>query len=143
VTEHAPIRGFEDAVGQLHLPPERLLKTIVFRASAGGFVLAALAAARHLSYGGLARAAGVPRAQLRQATADDMGLLGMEPGGASPVCGAGGVTVVFDHDVSAMGRVYCGSGRADRTVEVEAGELLRLVRPIVARISAESAAATS
>jgi hypothetical protein len=36
-----------------------------------------------------------------------------------------------------MSTVFCGSGRPDRTVEIEATTLIALVRPIIAAVAAE------
>jgi Cys-tRNA(Pro)/Cys-tRNA(Cys) deacylase len=135
VHEHPPIRKYEDVQRVLGLPPEQLLKTMVFRTSEGRFLLVAVPVLHRVSYGKLARAAGVPRARLRQADAGDLALLGMEPGGAGPVCDGQDATVIFDAAVPGMGRVYCGSGRADLTIQVDAGDLLRLLRPTVAEVS--------
>ena len=43
---------------------------------------------------------------------------------------------VFDVSVLKMDTVFCGSGRADRTVEIEAKTLIDLVRPIIAAVAA-------
>ncbi|GAA2255789.1 hypothetical protein GCM10010145_24970 [Streptomyces ruber] len=135
VLDHVPVVGREDAENRLGLATEQLLKTMVFRVTDGGFVLAALPVTGRVNYGRLARAAGVPRARLRQAGPDELSLLGMEPGGASPVCDLPDVVTVFDASVASMGTVYCGSGRADRTVVVEAARLIELVRPRVEELS--------
>ena len=41
IHEHEDSRTFADAVDKLPFPPERMLKTIVFRLKSGGWVLAA------------------------------------------------------------------------------------------------------
>ncbi|MFH9086516.1 aminoacyl-tRNA deacylase [Streptomyces sp. NPDC017673] len=135
VLDHVPIVGREDAETTLGLTTEQLLKTMVFRTADGGFVLAALPVTGRVNYGRLARAAGVSRAKLRQAEPGELSLLGMEPGGASPVCDLPDVVIVFDTAVTRMGTVYCGSGRADRTVRIEAAQLIELVGPKVEELS--------
>ncbi|MEU5400819.1 hypothetical protein ABZ348_16190 [Streptomyces sp. NPDC005963] len=35
--------------------------------------------------------------------------------------------VVFDGSVSSLGRVHCGSGRADSSIEIEAAELMAAI----------------
>ncbi|MCM3925368.1 YbaK/EbsC family protein [Frankia sp. AiPs1] len=127
--DHQPIVGRADAE-LLGFPTERLLKTMVFRNADRGFVLAALPVTGRVNYGRLARAAGTSRAKLSQAAPEDLRALGMEPGGASPVCAAPGVVVVFDAAVRHMGVVCCGSGRADRTIQVDVDHLIELVKPI-------------
>ncbi|EIV92379.1 hypothetical protein FraQA3DRAFT_1928 [Frankia sp. QA3] len=133
--DHDPVVGRADAELLLGLPTERLLKTMVFRNADGGFVLAALPVTGRVDYGRLARAAGTSRAKLSQAAPEDLRALGMEPGGASPVCAVPGVVVVFDVAVRQMGVVFCGSGRADRTIQVDVGHLIELVEPIFDELS--------
>jgi Cys-tRNA(Pro)/Cys-tRNA(Cys) deacylase len=136
VRQHVPIVGRDDAERELGLPTERLLKTMVFRAGET-VVLAALPVYGKVNYGKLARAVGVPRSALRQADAEDLRAVGMVPGGASPVCGVDGVVTVFDVSVPDMGVVYCGSGRADQTVQIEAKALVELVQPVIAPLVAD------
>jgi Cys-tRNA(Pro)/Cys-tRNA(Cys) deacylase len=135
VRQHVPIIGRDDAEQKLGLPTEKLLKTMVFRAGET-VVLAALPVHGKVNYGKLAQAIGVPRSALRQADADDLRSVGMVPGGASPVCGVDSVVTVFDSSVPDMGLVYCGSGHADRTIEIEAEALVELTRPIIAELIA-------
>lgn len=134
VREHAPITGHASAERELGLPSGQMLKTMVFRAGAAT-ILVALPAHGRVHYGKLARAVGVPRGVLRRAEPDDLARIGMMPGGASPVCDADGVIIVFDVSVLEMGTVYCGSGRADQTVQVEAKALIDLVRPVIAAVT--------
>lgn len=134
VQEHAPITGHASAERELGLPSDQMLKTMVFRAGAAT-ILVALPAHGRVHYGKLARAVGVPRGMLRRAEPDDLARIGMMPGGASPVCDADGVIIVFDVSVLEMGTVYCGSGRADQTVQVEAKALIDLVRPVIAAVT--------
>jgi Cys-tRNA(Pro)/Cys-tRNA(Cys) deacylase len=133
--DHVPIVGREDAEQKLGLPADQLLKTMVFRTAEGGFVLAALPVTGRVNYGRLARAAGVSRSKLSQAAPDDLRLLGMEPGGASPVCALADVIVVFDESVRRMGTVFCGSGLAHRTIRIEADHLIELVDPRIEALS--------
>lgn len=136
VQEHVPIIGQADVERELGLPVDQLLKTMVFRAG-DKTVLVALPVHGKVNYGKLARAIGAQRSTLRQAEPEDLARIGMMPGGASPVCGADEVITVFDVSVLDMGTVFCGSGRADRTVEIEAKALVELVQPIVATVIAD------
>ena len=133
--DHPPIRTLEDIDRVLKLPQDRLLKTMAFR-TPDGFLLAALPILARVAYGALARAAGRPRSALRQADQDDLAELGMEPGGVSPLTDVPGTMVLFDVAVPEMDSVYCGSGRADRTIEVGVPGLLRAARPVVGELSA-------
>ncbi|NJP89877.1 hypothetical protein HCN51_10540 [Nonomuraea sp. FMUSA5-5] len=132
--EHVPIVGRHDAETKLGLPTHMMLKTMVFRTVDGTFVLAALPVTGRVGYARLARAAGVRRDQLRQAAPEELRLLGVEPGSASPVSDADGVVIVFDASVPGMGTVYCGSGRPDRTIEIDADVLIEVVKPRLAEL---------
>jgi Cys-tRNA(Pro)/Cys-tRNA(Cys) deacylase len=136
VREHVPVIGQADAERELGLPADQMVKTMVFRTD-DTTVLVALPARSRVHYGKLARAIGVQRSVLRQAGPDDLARIGMAPGGASPVCGVGGVITVFDVSALKMSAVFCGSGRPDRTIEIEATTLIELVRPIIAAVAAE------
>ncbi|WP_309111506.1 YbaK/EbsC family protein [Saccharothrix sp.] len=132
---HAPIRTYEDIERELDLPADRLLKTLAFRAEDGRFVLVSLPMLLPVGYGKVAKAAGVSRSKLRRAGDDDLRELGMAPGGISPVTRVEPRTVVFHTTVPDMGTVYCGSGRDDETVQVEAADLVALVQPVLAEVS--------
>jgi Cys-tRNA(Pro)/Cys-tRNA(Cys) deacylase len=135
VLDHVPIIGQEDVERELGLPVDQLLKTMVFRADET-LILVALPVRGRVNYGQLARATGIPRGKIRQAGPDDLRQLGMEPGGASPVCDSAGVITVFDESVPRMGIVFCGSGRCDQTVEIEASALVGVTRPVIATVTA-------
>jgi Cys-tRNA(Pro)/Cys-tRNA(Cys) deacylase len=110
-----------------------LLKTMAFR-TPDGFLLAALPILARVAYGALARAAGLPRSALRQAGPDDLAELSMEPGGVSPLTDVPGTVVLFDVAVPEIGSVYCGSGRADRTIKVDAAGLMRAANPVLGEL---------
>ncbi len=132
---HPPIRTLQDIERLLKLPTDQLLKTMAFR-TPDGFLLAALPILARVAYGALARAAGLPRSALRQAGPDDLAELSMELGGVSPLTNIPRTVVLFDVAVPEMGSVYCGSGRADRTIKVDAQDLLRVAQPVLAELFA-------
>lgn len=133
--DHPPIRTLQDIERVLKLPIDRLVKTMAFRIP-DGFLLAALPIGARVSYGALARAAGLPRSAFRQAEPGDLAELGMEPGGVSPLTDIPRTMVLFDVTVPDMGNVYCGSGRADRTINVDASDLLRVANPVLGELFA-------
>lgn len=138
VEQHPSAHTVADVQRQLGLSIERSVKALVFELSAGRLCIAAFPGNRRLHYGLLARALDVARSQLRPAAAEALLRLGMEPGGVCPVCSDAATTIVFDSAVPGMGPVYCGSGHAERTLQVDADDLVRLAgRSIVAPIVAE------
>lgn len=135
VFDHPPIRTYEDIKNTLNLPADSLLKTMAFRAE-GGFVLASLPILSRISFGALAKSIGTSRARLQPADDADLAQLGMQIGGVSPLSEVPGTKVLFDTSVSGMGRVYCGSGRADRTISLHVEDLIRVVDPMFGSIAA-------
>jgi Cys-tRNA(Pro)/Cys-tRNA(Cys) deacylase len=108
---------------------------VAFRTGPDTLLLASLPSPRRLSYGALARAAGVSRGRMRPADGDDLLLLGMEVGGISPLTRLAGVMTVFDASMVEAPHAYLGSGRAGETLQVETEALLKIVAPAVAAIT--------
>ncbi|MFC5720851.1 YbaK/EbsC family protein [Streptomyces gamaensis] len=68
----------------------------------------------------------MPHSALAPAGEDDLDGLGAQRGGVMPFTERADVTVVVDSSVPGMGRVYCGSGRADRTLWVDVDDIVAL-----------------
>ncbi|WP_343446633.1 YbaK/EbsC family protein [Micromonospora schwarzwaldensis] len=133
---HRAVRTGDDVAALREFPVERSVKTLAFEGPPDTVVLAVLPGPARLDYRGLAEAVGTARSRLRPADPAVLDALDMEPGGASPLTDADGVITVFDVAVAGMGPVYCGSGRNDRTLQVDGRDLLRLARnPREARIT--------
>lgn len=125
---HQPVGGAEHSAATTAFPPERLVKTLAFQLPGERWVLAALRAFDRLAYGELAKLCGVPRAKLRPA--DPAAIeqqLGFQIGGVGPTAMANNVIVAFDASVLDLGTIYCGYGRADRTLEIDARALCDVV----------------
>ncbi|OIJ68074.1 aminoacyl-tRNA deacylase [Streptomyces mangrovisoli] len=125
--EHPDLVDPLDVCAALGVPLERTVKTLAFVTPEDRLLLAALPGHARLRYGALARAAGIRRADLAPAGAERLARAGMRPGGVCPVSADGAAVVVFDETVGAMGRVHCGSGRPDVTVEIQAAALVAAV----------------
>jgi Cys-tRNA(Pro)/Cys-tRNA(Cys) deacylase len=128
VIQHRPIRTQQDIEQHLDIATERSVKTLVFEVPVDRIVFAVIPGPSRINYRGLAAAVQVPRAQLRPAGPATLDSLGMEPGGVTPIHDRDGVVMVFDATVPEMGSVYCGSGRADQTLAVNARDLLRIAK---------------
>lgn len=126
---------FEEVLRAMGFPPDQMIKTVAFRTGPDALLLASLPSPRRLSYGALARAAGVSRGRMRPADGDDLRLLGMEVGGVSPLTRVAGVTTVFDASMVEAPDAYLGSGRAGESLKVETKALVDLVQPTVAAIT--------
>lgn len=126
---------FEEVLREMGFPPDQMIKTVAFRTGPDALLLASLPSPRRLSYGALARAAGVSRGRMRPADRDDLRLLGMQVGGVSPLTRLAGVTAVFDASMLDAPHAYLGSGRAGETLQVETGALVKIVGPVVAAIT--------
>jgi Cys-tRNA(Pro)/Cys-tRNA(Cys) deacylase len=131
---HPPIRGEAD-LPLTGLDWTSSVKTLAFSLPDGTVALVGVPGPARIRYGAVAAALGVPRSQLRPASAEAVAALGMQPGGVSPVCADPNVTVLLDSSVPQMGIVYCGGGDPETTLELEAGALVRIAtRPVIAPI---------
>ncbi len=123
---HAPLVSFEDAKTVLPFDPGSMVKGLVFRTPSGVFAIVALRGADRADYKKIADALGVRRADLRAADpAQVEAELGMQLGGIVPLP-INGAVVLVDQAVAALDTIYCGSGRNDVTLELEAEALLRI-----------------
>ena len=139
VHTHEQIRTADDIRERTDLDIEHSVKTMAFSIAPDRLVLAGIPGPARIKYGRLAAALGVPRKQLRPAGQEALTALGMAPGGVSPVCRAETVTVVLDSAVPDMGLVYCGSGRPDQSLRLEAADLVRIAGNVVVADVAEPA----
>ncbi|EST25272.1 hypothetical protein M878_29360 [Streptomyces roseochromogenus subsp. oscitans DS 12.976] len=133
--EHPGVVDPVEVCAALGVPLERTVKTLAFVTPEDRLLLAALPGHARLRYGPLARAAGIRRGDLSPADAGRLARAGMRPGGVCPVSSDGAALVVFDETVGGLGRVHCGSGRPDSSIEIDAGALVAAVpAAVMARI---------
>jgi len=128
VHAHQPVGGAEHSAATTASPPERMVKTLAFKLPGQRWVLAALRAFDRLAYGELAKFCDVRRAELR--AADQAAIereLGFQIGGVGPTALADNVMIAFDAAVLDIGIIYCGYGRADRTLAIDARALCEVV----------------
>jgi len=128
VHAHQPTRTMEDAARNLSFDVARIVKTVAFALRDGGLVLAALRGTRRVDYRGLAAVLGANRRDLASLSPEEVReRLGVEPGCVSPLDRPERAVTLVDADVLDIApTVYCGMGRADRTLELAAGDLVRL-----------------
>lgn len=130
--EHEPIRTMEQAREDTRFDVARIVKTIAFRLRDGGLVLAALRGIRRADYASLARELGVNRRDLSPLSPQEvLERLGVAPGGVSPLLPAAlalpdVVTLIDAETLDIAPTAYCGTGRADRTLEMRPADLLAL-----------------
>ncbi|MEV6949262.1 YbaK/EbsC family protein [Streptomyces sp. NPDC051172] len=125
--KHPDVTSPLEVCAALGIPLERTVKTLAFVTTEDRLLLAVLPGHARLRYGALARAAGIRRGDLSPADAGRLARAGMQPGGVCPVSADRAAMVVFDRTVSGLGRVHCGSGRRDSSIEIEAAELIAAV----------------
>ncbi len=135
VHTHPPIRTEAD----LHLTGLDLsasVKTLAFGLPDGGLVLVGMPGLWRVRYAAIAAALGVSRSQLRPAGPDRLAAVGMLPGGVSPICADPATVVLLDASLPGSGRVYCGGGSPDTTIELDVDDILRVaVAPLVAPVA--------
>lgn len=136
VHDHDVSRTFLEGVERLPFPPELLLKTVVFRIADGRWALATLHGGDRVDYRALADALGAKRADLRQASAEEIvAVFGVEIGGVSPIPTIDDVALVLDARCAAMETIYCGTGLATQTLEIRSADLLAITAAAIAPIA--------
>jgi|HubBroStandDraft_1064217.scaffolds.fasta_scaffold35276_3 Cys-tRNA(Pro)/Cys-tRNA(Cys) deacylase len=137
VHKHQPIRSKQDTLALVRFPIERSIKTLAFSTPDGTLLLVAFPGIERLDYGRLAKALHIKRSGLRPADTAQLLMLGMEPGGVTPISAAGNATMVFDSQVPEMGHVYCGGGTPDQTLRLHVKDIIQLAsKTVVASIVA-------
>lgn len=136
---HAATRTVEDAAQQLSFEVARIVKTVAFRARDGRMILAALRGTRRVNYPRLAALLGINRRDLAPLSPEEVrALLGVEPGGVTPLLFSAGITVLLDADIlTILPTLYCGTGRTDRTFEFSPAVLQALTQARVGDFSRE------
>lgn len=127
IHEHEPSYTVADAGERLPFPAERLLKTVAFRIKTGGYILAAVRGPDRIDYRKLAAASSAKRADIVRLTPEEVAsVFGMEVGSLSPITLQGEPAIFFDTQVPTEETVFCGIGRADRTLEIHLTDLLQI-----------------
>lgn len=140
IHEHAPSQTVADAEARLPFPLERLLKAIAFRIKAGGYILAAVRGPDRIDYRKLAAASGTRRADVVRLTPEEIAAaFGVEAGSVSPIPLQAGVKVFFDTRVPMQETVFCGIGRADRTLEIHLADLVQITQGQVVPLVSDEA----
>jgi len=125
---HLATRTVDEAKQNLSFNIERLVKTVAFRTRSNKIVLAALRGTKRVDYARLAKLLSINRRDLAALSpAEVRQLLKVEPGSVSPVIRSADITVLVDDDIlTILPTLYCGIGRADRTLEIEPAGLIEL-----------------
>src|SRR6476469_2703891 len=135
VHEHPPMRTVQDYVAG-GFPLARMVKTVVLGIKGDGWALVAVRGADRVDYRKLADALGVKRSLLFQPPPEQVEAeLGYQIGGVCPIPAAPALRVVCDPAIRDLARIYCGSGRNDRTLELTPGALLQAVAPDIAPVA--------
>ncbi|MCF2533399.1 aminoacyl-tRNA deacylase [Yinghuangia soli] len=125
--EHPGVTTPVEVCAVLGVPLSETVKTLAFVLPDDRLLLAAMPGHARVRYGPLARAAGVRRPDLTPADAARLARAGLQPGGVSPVVDEPDAVVVFDESVLGMGRIHCGGGRADTSIEIRSADLIAAV----------------
>lgn len=136
IHEHAPSITIQDAETYLDFPVEQLMKTIAFRVKNRGWVLAAVCGYAQIDYKRLAAAAGVSRDKLMRLEADEVQAeLGYALGGVAPFAPNPQTQVLIDSGALGWQVIFCGTGRNDRTLEIDPRLLIQVAGAQVAGLA--------
>ncbi len=136
IHNHVPVTTIEDAQQKVPHLTQNLLKTVVFQIKDRGWVLASVDRNARIHYKYLADALGVKRTDLRSVPGQMIfEVTGFELGGVGPFPVRDDFRIVIDKNLQGSGKVFCGSGLCDRTVEIGLDDLIKLSHAIVYSIS--------
>lgn len=125
--EHEAVRTIDDARKKAPYLVDRLIKTIVFTAKHGDWILAGVPCTERIDYRKLAAVLEINRRQLRSVSPGDVEReLGFEVGGVGPFPVQDNVRVILDGSLGEYEVVCCGSGKNTRTLELTFHDLLRV-----------------
>jgi Cys-tRNA(Pro)/Cys-tRNA(Cys) deacylase len=134
---HETTRTVADMTRNPLFVTSRIVKTVAFRTRNGRIVLAAVRGTRRVDYVRLAALIGVNRRDLAPLSFGEVqALTGIEPGSVSPLPLTEESVVFIDEDVlTIQPTLFCGIGRADRTLEIASADLVRVSRGRVGSFS--------
>jgi Cys-tRNA(Pro)/Cys-tRNA(Cys) deacylase len=118
---------------------ERLLKTVAFRVKNRGWVLAGLCGYAQVDYKKLAAACGVSRDKLMRLEPTEVEQeLGYELGGVAPFAPNEQTTVLLDAGALGWETIFCGTGRRDRTAEIQPQALALVTNAVVVPLARQA-----
>ena len=133
---HPAVCTIEDAETKVPHLTRNLLKTVVFQAKGDHWILAAVKGRDRIDYRELARAFHLNRRQIRTVSPKTVEVqLGFEVGGIGPFPVHDMVRIVVDKELADIGTIFCGSGKNTITIEMDIVDLIRLVNPVLWKIS--------
>lgn len=140
IHEHAPSVTVLDAETHLDFPVNQLLKTIAFRIKNRGWVLAALCGYQQVDYKKLAAACLTSRDKLMRLTPEAVEQeLSFELGGVCPFAPNDQTRIIIDASALEHALIFCGTGRRDRTLEIDPIALTRVTGAQIAPLAKDVA----
>lgn len=137
LTAGVPMPTVPSAAAAIGVPEAEILKTLLFTASDGSFVIAIANGPRRISPRLLGRAAGLER--LRPASPERVqDITGYPAGGVAPFALPDNIPVVVDVGVSTLPVAYAGGGSEEILLRVRPDDVIRLNRAKVAQITESS-----
>ena len=125
----------EAAAAGLDFDQASLIKTLAYT-TPGGWLLVAMRALDRVDHGALAKAASIERRKLKYAAEADLERsFGWQVGGAAPIPLIEAVTIIVDHAVLELPRIFFGGGRRDITVETRPDILFGAMTHVVAAVA--------
>ncbi|RME33536.1 MAG: hypothetical protein D6786_07395 [Gammaproteobacteria bacterium] len=122
--ERKPIRSLEDLMTSRGMTPAQIVRSLLFRAGSGGFILLAAPATARVDWAALRRALGERR--LTMATPEQvLEVTGYPVGAVPPLALPESVTVLADESIFTPERVVIGSGLLGWAIELAGAGLDR------------------
>jgi prolyl-tRNA editing enzyme YbaK/EbsC (Cys-tRNA(Pro) deacylase) len=131
---NGPTMTTQDAATRLHVPLEKISKSILFTDEKETPILAILAGEKRAYSETLASVVGVSKVRIATPEATK-GLACFEAGVMPPVAHKNRIATVIDQEVMSFSKVYGGSGTTEALMEIDPCDIARLTAAKVADIS--------
>ena len=123
---HDDIPTVKDAKEKVDFNIDKCYKTIAFKYDER-FIFISLKAEDSIDYTKLCSKLNIKRKNLKKADSNELEkLFGYESGGIAPISVSKEIAVIFDDKIKNENVIYCGSGRRNTTIEINAKDLIML-----------------
>ena len=129
----APMRTVVAAAAAIGVREEQILKTVLFAAEDGAYVVAIANGTRRINRERLARAANLARPRVTSPETV-FAVTGYPAGGVAPLGLPAGLPVIVDELVSTLSSAFAGAGSVDLLLRVNPADIVRLNNAKIAQI---------
>lgn len=128
---HSEIPTVQLAKEKVNFNINKCYKTIAFKYDEG-YLFVCLKAEDSIEYSKLCSNLNIKRSRLKKADSNELEEeFGYEAGGIAPISISNKIAVIFDKKIIDEDKIFCGSGKTNKTIEINGKDLIGLSEGIV------------